>query len=467
MSPDLPRAPRRGHLREVRDGLPTVPELLATDSLLDRLGRHQTTEGDLDDAVARILDTYARNADPETAGVRPLQLPALAEVLAEPETPQAAPVREPRVLTARRRTLERIGRGGLAAAAVLALMGGTAAAAATGGGALHGPAGATGAVSASVSAGLPDWVPDAVFEVFGGTTEQRASNTLAQARQLASSGDPEDRAKALATATQVVEDLKSADAPLSVLASAQAAVANLGTTAGPVAAQVPGATPDTFLETIAGTNRTVAVPSPSSAWRAPLVTPTPAPTDVPTTTPTPTGSPTTAPVPAPVTTRPVTPAPSTPPSSAPSTSTPVTPAPTSGGGTSVPTSPAPADPTATPEPTGTPTEGTTTSPEEPVTPSTPVTGDPVAPTGEDGGTTPVVEPVVTTDPVVSTSPVVVPSPEAGVAPSPTQELPVVTTTSVEGGGTDAGTTAEEAAASTAEDGTAGGAGSDGRTSPTP
>ncbi len=75
----------------------SVPDLLATDALLDRLGRHEATGGDLADAVARLLDSYALHADPETAGVRPVELPDLdAELEHEP-----AHVPAPRVLLAR------------------------------------------------------------------------------------------------------------------------------------------------------------------------------------------------------------------------------------------------------------------------------------------------------------------------------------------------------------------------------
>ena len=152
--PTGPTGRRRGHLRGVRgeagrtpdgstrddetyethddfelgggsvdDNSFSVPDLLATDALLDRLGRHEATGGDLADAVARLLDSYALHADPETAGVRPVELPDLdTHVEQEP-----AHVPAPRVLLARRRTIQRLGRGTVAAAAVLTLLGGTAA----------------------------------------------------------------------------------------------------------------------------------------------------------------------------------------------------------------------------------------------------------------------------------------------------------------------------------------------------
>ncbi len=168
----------------VDDNSFSVPDLLATDALLDRLGRHEATGGDLADAVARLLDSYALHADPETAGVRPVELPDLdAELEHEP-----AHVPAPRVLLARRRTIQRLGRGTVAAAAVLTLLGGTAAAAATSVSPLGGPGGS---VSASIASQLPGWFPDTVFSVFAGSPTERAQREIVQAQAAALAGDSE------------------------------------------------------------------------------------------------------------------------------------------------------------------------------------------------------------------------------------------------------------------------------------
>ncbi|NAZ78399.1 hypothetical protein GTQ99_23750, partial [Kineococcus sp. T13] len=181
----------------------SVPDLLATDALLDRLGAHRATDGDLGDTVARLLDAYALHADPDTAGVRHLPIDEI--VAASEAEPEPGPVEAPRVLLARRRTLQRLGRGGAATAAVLALLGGTAAAAATGAGSLGARGGP---VSTAVSAQLPEWFPDTVFTAIAGTPTERAQRELQQAVREARAGDPE---AALARVSNLHEQLAAAD----------------------------------------------------------------------------------------------------------------------------------------------------------------------------------------------------------------------------------------------------------------
>ncbi|PRY15828.1 hypothetical protein [Kineococcus rhizosphaerae] len=248
----------------------SVPDLLATDALLDRLGRHESTESDLRDAVARLLDSYALHADPETAGVRPVDLPGLEAVVAEAATAPAPSA--PRILLAQRRTLQRLGRGTAAAAAVLALLGGTAAAAATGAGPLGEQ---TDGGTTSFAAQLPGWFPDTVFNAFGGTPTERVQRELKQARKEAASGDSEaatarlqnlqrqigDSSVVAVVDPSVVDEVNQTLATLEDDSSAFA-VPSTGATAPATAPVTPGGT---SLADVATT------PSPSApSWVAPL-----------------------------------------------------------------------------------------------------------------------------------------------------------------------------------------------------
>ncbi|MFD0483537.1 hypothetical protein ACFQ46_13110 [Kineococcus sp. GCM10028916] len=442
---------RAGHLRGVRgsatndandligrgggdvdDAFVSVPDLLATDALLDRLGSHDTTDADLRDAVARLLDSYALHADPLTAGVRPVQVPDLA--LEVEDLP--APVPAPRVLLASRRTLRRIGHGGAAAAAVLALLGGTAAAAATGAGSIAGQDGRTGS---SAAAQLPGWFPDTVFRAFGGTPEQRVEREVAQAKQEARSGDSQ---AAIARMTNLAKQIDaSGEVDPAVAATVTQTLTALqsdvdGTAVGPTSAPAPSSVPPSPAPptpTPGGTSLAdvvnAASPTPSSTPWVPTQTP------VPTTAPTgATGTATGTPGGAPGSST------SSPGrgsgSSSSSSSNPVVPPYVPPVVTEVPSGSVTTPPTVTPPPTDTPTQSpsdpstgspsdpgtsaapteTTTSPEAPPSATT----DPVVPPPSDPVTdTP---PPVVTDPVVVVTPtlpvVVEPSPSAGAEPSP-------------------------------------------------
>ncbi|NAZ82519.1 hypothetical protein GTR02_11875, partial [Kineococcus sp. R8] len=218
---------RDGHLRDghLRDallpdaGLPTVPDLLATDALLDRLGRHEATDGDLRDAVSLLLDRYALHADPETAGVRGLELPRVEDLPGEPPATATSPD-APRVLLARRRTVERLGRGTAAACAVLALFGGTAAVAATGGADVTGSAaaepiaGGDGAPGFRLGGTFTSWLT--------GTPEDRAESALRRLTEQATEGDPEKAAAAAAAARRLAGDLRASGASVQLAAQADA-----------------------------------------------------------------------------------------------------------------------------------------------------------------------------------------------------------------------------------------------------
>ncbi|WP_432483526.1 hypothetical protein [Kineococcus esterisolvens] len=471
----------RGHLRGGR-GLPTVPDLLATDALLDRLGSHRAGEDDLQDTVARLLNSYALHADPLTAGARALELPVV-EGAGAPAGGSSPAAPEPRVLMARRRTLERLGRGTAAACAVLALLGGTAAAAATSGG--H-PDAVAGEVASPVTANLPAWFPDRVLEALGGTVKQRVQRELAQARADASSGEHEE---AVERVSEVLTTLRTVDGDPQLVRSVQDALEQLQEQAAAAGVPVTGPAP-------AGASAPTGVPAPprtlpglvaaatptvgaTSRWVAPMApeqpgegttqspgdgtlsptaprpsTGTTAPTApaVPSAPASPSGGSsgggsTGAPVP-PATGAPVPPATGSP--APPATGGAGTPAPSGSGGTAepVPTGSGEptggADPTGEPAPTGPagptgPAEPTGAEPpaEQPVPSSEPAvpgtatgepTGAPVAPEEPAGEPTeePADEP---TDPEASTTPVDVvapgpgaePSPEAGAAPSPSPQ----------------------------------------------
>ncbi|WP_432493991.1 hypothetical protein [Kineococcus gypseus] len=234
----------RGHLRGERE-VPTVPELLATDALLDRLGAHRATEGDLADTVARLLDAYATHADPETAGVRPLELP---EPAPGEELPAAPGAPAPRVLVARRRTLERLGRGTAAACAVLALLGGTAAAAATGGSGLTGSATAIGS---PVTAVLPEWFGDRVMQALGGTAKQRVEREVRQAQVVAERGN---RQAAVERLGSFLERLRSAEGDPQLVRQVEYTLRRLEReTPVPLAVDAPSSTSSTGLASPDGT----------------------------------------------------------------------------------------------------------------------------------------------------------------------------------------------------------------------
>ncbi|WP_432542743.1 hypothetical protein [Kineococcus sp. SYSU DK002] len=423
---------------DVDDNSFSVPDLLATDALLDRLGRHEATTGDLSDAVARLLDSYALHADPETAGVRPVELPDLDGAGLAPEHVPA-----PRVLLARRRTLQRLGRGTVAAAAVLTLLGGTAAAAATG----VGPLGdRDGRVAASFASQLPGWFPDTVFQAFAGTPAERVQRELSQVQALAQAGDDES---ASARLKNLRRQLDGADVDAAVVQRVDEALAVLaaeGDLTG-VALDAPTGSP-TASPTGSPTGTTLAdvavVATPTPAWaptrqaERPTATPSPSATGgADGTGPTgPTGAAGSATPPRATGTSPAVPV------------VPVVPNAPAGGsgdapaGPSAPTGPpqapgssAPADtPTApatdvpTQEPTGTPTQEPTEVPtQDPdVTPTDPVPSaepttdqtpgatppDPGAATGPAPGTD---EPAVATPTLPA---VVEPSPSAGLVPVP-------------------------------------------------
>jgi len=412
----------------VNDDSFSVPDLLATDALLDRLGRHESTDGDLRDTVARILDAYALHADPETAGVRPVELPDLDTVV--PVLPTAS---EPRVLLARRRTLQRVGRGTAAAAAVLALLGGTAAAAATG----AGPLGERqGEVAVSVASQLPGWFPDTVYRAFGGTPEQRVERELDKARAEAQGGDSESaKARLQNLQEQLGGSVVSTDLALEVdqtladIEDGQVAAPSALPTGAPTASPTGSTLADVVKQGAPTTSPNVwtgvpLLPGRTTGTGSATASPT-TPVSVPTTAPstgtassgqssgtTVTTSPprsSTAPV------VPVVP---------PATSTPQNPTqtpPPTGTATDTPTDSPTETPTDSGTPTETPSESVTTAPV--LTPSDPAT---TAPTT---GPVPAQEPTdgdeetsVGTDPievVTPTLPVVIePSPSAGVVPSP-------------------------------------------------
>ena len=270
---------RDGHLRAVGgpadDGSVSLPDLLATDALLDRLGRHDATAADLRDGLARLLDSYALHADPETAGVRPVEIPDLGTGA---EDLTATTPRSPRVLTASRRTLQRVGRGTAAAAAVLALLGGTAAAAATGTGSLTGPDRGT---AAAAAAQLPGWFPDTVFRAFGGTPEQRVARELAQAQKEFDAGD---HRAALARVQNLAEQLSGSDAVDEDLATTVTQTLDALRAAGPddVAvdpgsapvpsdAPTPGPTGTSLADVVeAATAPATPSPGPTPTWAVPL-----------------------------------------------------------------------------------------------------------------------------------------------------------------------------------------------------
>ncbi|NIZ91996.1 hypothetical protein [Kineococcus rubinsiae] len=426
---------RDGHLRDghLRDGhlrddlladvgaLPTVPDLLATDALLDRLGRHQATEGDLRDTVAGLLDRFARHADPETAGVRGLELPTVEDLPAAPVTSDA-----PRVLLARRRTIERLGRGTAAACAVLALFGGTAAVAATGGSALPSLPAIAPAASAD---GQPLSIGGSILTFITGTTEDRAEATLHRLRAQATGGDRGQAVAAAAAARQLAQDLRASGASAVVVARAddfaeriQGALTSGGDVdqalaatappqgvavgpfpAPPTVSTLPYVITEGFRRTAGGAPGIPGVPW---APRSPTAAPTASP-----------GS-------------------STPPAEAPSSSVPVPspsstavvpapprsePAPTrtgggssssSGGSSAGPTSPAPAPSSSSP----------VVTPPTPTTEAPVPTSEPVPPTSDPVVTPPplATEPPPTTEPEPTTPT----APPTAVEPSPTDAPPV-------------------------------------------
>ncbi|NAZ85614.1 hypothetical protein GTR00_05775, partial [Kineococcus sp. T90] len=256
----------RGHLRGEREVLPTVPELLATDALLDRLGAHRATEGDLGDTVVRLLDAYALHADPETAGVRPVQLPR--DLRGAPAQAPAEPAAAPRVLVARRRTLERLGRGAAASAAVLALLGGTAAAAATGG---HHADPTARTVQSPVASVLPGWFPDEVMEVLGGTVKQRVDRELDLARADARSGRPE---AAVQRVSKVLTDLRRSGRVRSPLVEqVESTLQALQQAAGQPVSTLPPPAPGTLPALVAATTQPAEV---VPRWVAPMAPTAPA-----------------------------------------------------------------------------------------------------------------------------------------------------------------------------------------------
>ncbi|WP_369069349.1 hypothetical protein [Kineococcus terrestris] len=434
--------PRRGHLREQREAAPTVPELLATDALLDRLGNHTATEEDLRDVLARVLDGYALHADPRTAGVRAVPLP---EELPAPEAEPPGEVRAGhlRVLTARRRTLQRAARGGAAVAAALALLGGTAAAAAT-----H-RAPATVEESLAAERQVPSWLPTQVYEVFGPSRDQLVQQEVARASAAASAGETD---VAVQRVRDLVRLLESGGADPALVAEASSAFVELSRTAAVAVgasatgdpAAVPGASAVAKLPELVRASRTAApVQTPVLLYPPSTAAPTrPPATDGPTTAPTrpPASSPAqpspSAPpqtqAPAPTQTSPQAPSPTRPPSQAPAPVvppvtpstppvtpttppvTPTTPPPVTSPPTSVP-------PTGTPgeEPTGTPGDTAAPGPTE-VPGGTPT--DPVTSPGGQQGEGPVATP--------STA-LAVPSPSP--SPQPTSStgaaVPTGTTTS--------------------------------------
>ncbi|WP_432548705.1 hypothetical protein [Kineococcus sp. SYSU DK004] len=438
---------RRGHLREQRDAAPTVPELLATDALLDRLGSHTATEEDLRDVLARVLDGYALHADPRTAGVRPLQLP---EELPAPgaEPPGEVRAGHLRVLTARRRTLRRAARGGAAVAAALALLGGTAAAAAT-----H-RAPATVEESLATERQVPSWLPTQVYEVFGPSRDQLVQQEVARASAAASAGETDVAVQRVRDLVRLLESGGAdpalvAEASSAFLEISRGAAVAVGAGAADDPAAVPGAPAATKLPELVRASRTAAPvlapvllypPSTVAPTRPPATDgPTTAPTRPPATTPaqpSPSAPPQTqAPAPTPTQTSPQAPSPTRPPTQAPSPVvppvtpstppvTPTTPPPVTTPPTSTPptsTPPTSVPPTSSPgeEPTGTPGDTAAPGPTEVPggTPTAPVT----SPGGQQGE-----GPVVTPSTALA-----VPSPSPSPQPSsPTgTAVPTGTTTS--------------------------------------
>ncbi|MFB9377326.1 hypothetical protein ACFFKU_15415 [Kineococcus gynurae] len=429
---------RRGHLRSVAEGGPSVPDLLETDALLDRLGSHESTDADLQDPVGRLLHGFALFSDPFTAGARPVvvELPAA-------EADEAAPVEvpAPRVLVARRSALQTFGRGTAAACAIVGLFAGTAAAASTSTDALGT---LTQRVSASADAARPS-VPAPILEFFAGSPEERVIKVVQRAKVSASVGNV---AGAQAQVAAVAEQLDAAsrdpgliqggllgEDPTALgllLETVNAAATDLAvsgeiseeTAAGlevlPTAAPAPAQTPQTLTDVIIAGITQSATPgpyAPLSPTASPSAPFTPRPSSP---VATPTGEPAPEPT-APVATTP--------------DGTPVSPAPTGGVGTPTTeppptTTPPTTDPTDPPTTTPDPTEPPTTTPDptdpptatpEPTRPETPVESlPPELPTpGETPVETPAQEEVPPPAPEV---------PPTGVAlpPLPTPEpVPVV------------------------------------------
>jgi len=256
---------RDGHLRDAlltdAGALPTVPDLLATDALLDRLGRHEATAGDLRDTVARLLHGFALHADPETAGVRGLPLPDVADLPAA--SADGAPG-APRVLVARRRTIERLGRGTAAACAVLALFGGTAAVAATGGGTSLLPRPAAGVAA---GAGAPTFsIGGSIITFITGSTEDRAASALQRLTEQATGGDTQQAAAAAQAARRLAVDLRASGASPQLVQQAEAFAGAVqqaitdGTDVGQALQPAAGTLPDTVVDPLPASPTTSTLP---------------------------------------------------------------------------------------------------------------------------------------------------------------------------------------------------------------